>query len=57
MQGDHVRILADRAFRALTSLYETDAKLVLTRLQEGITLSYKFQADCFGVVKCMSQFS
>jgi hypothetical protein len=48
-----VRLLADRAFRALTALFETDSKLVLTRWAEGMALSYKFQAECFGVVKCM----
>lgn len=48
-----MRLLADRSFRSLTTLFETDSKLVLTRLQEGISLSYKFQAEAFGVVKCM----
>lgn len=56
LQGDHIRIQADRAYKALVTVYETDNKLVLSRLSEGFILSYKFQAEVFGVVKCMIIF-
>jgi hypothetical protein len=53
MQGDHARVLSDRSFKSLSNLFEVDSKLILTRLQDGLILSYKFQAEVFGVVKCM----
>lgn len=47
LQGDHHRALADMAQRALVSVIDKDSKLVLSRLVDGIALSYKFQKEVF----------
>lgn len=53
LQGDHCRALAEMAQRALVSVVDKDSKLVLSRLSDGIALSYKFQMQVFGACKGM----
>eukprot|EP01127_Copromyxa_protea_P022043 TRINITY_DN7747_c0_g1_i1.p1 TRINITY_DN7747_c0_g1~~TRINITY_DN7747_c0_g1_i1.p1 ORF type:complete len:641 (+),score=96.24 TRINITY_DN7747_c0_g1_i1:105-1925(+) len=53
LQGDHCRALAEMSQRALVSVVDKDAKLVLSRLVDGIALSYKFQMQVFGSCKAV----
>jgi len=47
---DESKIISERVHRALLSIVDKDTKLVISRISDGVTLSYKFQAQVFG--KC-----